>query len=260
MSETLPPHRRIGSALGSFVGVPFRTATYKNLAYLALAWPLGILYFVGVTVGLSLGTGLLVTLVGVPILVVTLYLTTVIAGIEASLARLLVDVDAPTPALLRDATDSAAEGSGSVGDESGFDAFVAWTRRLLTTPTTWTALVLVGLKFVFGLVSFVALVVLAVLTGTLLSAPLLLREPSLTVGVLRPEVGTGGIVGVTETGTAEVLWAVDSVPEAVGATVVGVLALLVGLHLLNGLARLGGLLTAALLDVGQPSEGAESTA
>lgn len=259
MNERLPVHRRIGSALGRFVGVPFRTATYRNLAYLALAWPLGMFYFVGVTVGLSVGAGLLVTLVGVPILLVTLYLTTVIAGIEASLARLLVDVDARKPALLRDA-DATATGGESDGEQSTLDACLDWTRRLLTAPTTWTALVLVGLKFVFGLVSFVALVVLAVLTGTLLSAPLLLREPSITVGVLRPEFGSGGIVGVTETGAAEVLWAIDSFPEAVGATLVGVLALLVGLHLLNGLARLGGLLTAALLDVGHSGEVDETPA
>lgn len=256
-TQTRSTLQAVADTLWWFFGVPFRTETYKHLVYLALAFPLGTIYFVGVAVGLSTGTGLLVTLVGVPILLVTLYLTTVIAGIEASLARLLLDVDVPTPPLLADA---AAETETDDPDATTAQGLIDWIRRLLTAPTTWTGLVLVGLKFAFGIVSFTAFVVLGVFSGALLSAPLLYDQPSVTIGVVEPSGGPGGVVGVSKTSAAHVLWAVDSLPEALAATAVGVLAALVALHLLNGLARAGGLLTAALLDVGRPTDDGERAA
>jgi hypothetical protein len=251
MPRTNPSGRTFADSLKGFFAVPFRSQTYLSIAYLLLAFPLGLAYFVAVTVGLSMGVGLLVTLVGVPILLATLYGVTLIGGFEASLARRLLGVDVQAPTTLR---DGGRDGSLDV------DAALSWIRRVLTAPTTWTALVLVGVKFVFGTVAFVVLTVAVVLVGTLVFAPLFVGDPTLTYGLLRPVGSDGGLVAVSERGAAEALWAVDSVPEAVGVTVFGLLALLVALHFLNGLARLGGLLTAALLDVGQPSEGAESTA
>ena len=47
--------------------------TYLNLLYLLLSFPLGIAYFVFLITGLSLGAGLLVIFVGVPILIGVLF-------------------------------------------------------------------------------------------------------------------------------------------------------------------------------------------
>jgi hypothetical protein len=214
------PQRGPGAALRQFFGVPLRAQTYRNLAYLALAFPLGLAYFVGVSVGLSMGLGLAATLIGIPLLVLTLAATAGVAGFEAKLASWLVGVDATPPAALAGMNESL----------DGIDGLVAATKRLLTTPTTWTGLVLVLLKLAFGVVAFSALVTAGAVAGSLLTAPLLYDAPGMTYT-------TGAYV-------------VDTFPEAMAAAGVGVLAALVSLHVLNGLAKLGAVVTALLLGDG----------
>jgi hypothetical protein len=208
--------------LGRFFGVPFRTQTYRNLAYLALAFPLGLLYFVGAAIGFGLGAGLLITWVGLPILLVTVAGATVVAGFEAALARRLVGADAAVPEILRDVDPADAPLPG--------DGFVAAVKRLLTAPSTWTSVLLVPVRFGFGIVSFTALVTAGTLAPTMLAAPVLYDDPHTTLHV-------GWTV-------------VDTFPGALAVAGAGLLLTVVALHLLNALARLGATLTAAALDVG----------
>jgi hypothetical protein len=42
-----------------YLGAPVRLQTYRNLLYLALAFPLGLLYLVGFVTAAALGVGLL---------------------------------------------------------------------------------------------------------------------------------------------------------------------------------------------------------
>jgi len=228
MSEHTSSPRSPTGALGRFVGVPFRRQTYRNLAYLLLAFPLGIAYFTVITTGLSTGLGLAVTLVGVPVVVATLVVTLGIGSFEAKLAAWLLDVDVE-----RSAPDVELA-FGSV------DEVVATTKRVVTTPATWTGLLLVGLKFVFGTVAFTALVTAAALSATLLSLPLF-YDASGVVYTVGPYV-------------------VDTLGEAVAGAAVGVVVLLASLHLLNGLARLGGFLTNALLGGTNPASTGETDA
>lgn len=235
MTAASSPRTTGVSALGRFLGVPFRLQTYRNLTYLALAFPLGLLYFLGVTVGFSLGVGLFVTWIGLPILVVTVAGATVVAGFEAELARRLVGVEVPFPEVLRNRTS----------DEEGTDPegrFLASLKRLLVAPTTWSSVLLVLLKFGFGILAFVALVTAGSLGASMLVAPFLYDDPFVTYQL-------GAFV-------------IDTFAESVAVFVAGVLLTLAALHLLNALARLGGLLTAALLGVGgsEASEGPESGA
>lgn len=207
-----------------FVGVPFRPQTYRNLAYLLLAFPLGIAYFVAITVAFSLGTGLLVALIGLPLLLLTTVAATLLAGFEARLASLLVGVEAPLPEVLR------AENRGRVTGEDGLvDALGA----LVTAPTTWTSLVLVGAKFVYGIVAFTLLVTAFAVVTALLSAPVVYADPA-----VQYTVGWGTI---------------ETLPGAIAVAVAGVVVGLVSLHLLNALAIVGGLFTAALLAI-EPSD------
>jgi hypothetical protein len=229
MSTTRSPDG-FGAALRQFFGVPFRQQTYRNLAYLALAFPLGLAYFVGVTTGLSTGFGLLVTLIGVPLLVLTVAATTALAGFEAKLATWLLGVETTPPEALDDL--------GSA-DLRTLDGLVEATRRLLSEPTTWTGLLLVLLKLVFGVVAFVALVTAGSVAGTFLTMPLFYDAGTVTYTV-------GPYV-------------VDTLGEALAGSVLGVLALLVSIHVLNGLARFGGFTTVVLLGDGlddTPSDGA----
>ncbi|ELZ47211.1 sensor protein [Halorubrum coriense DSM 10284] len=215
MSDHSWSPRSPSEALARFLGVPFDAQTYRNLAYLLLAFPLGIAYFTVVTTGLSTGLGLLVTFAGVPIVIATLLVTLGIGSFERRLADYLLDVDV-------DADAGEVElAFGSVEETIGT------TKRVLTAPTTWTGLLLVGLKFVYGVVAFTALVTAFAVSATLLAAPALYDAP-----------------GVTYTFGPYVI---DTLREAVAGAGLGVLLVLVSLHVSNGLARFGGFLTDALL-------------
>ena len=217
-----------------FLGAPLRSRTYRNLLYLLLAFPLGIVYFVGLLTGTAVGTGLLLTWVGLPILLATLAGAAVAAGIEARLASRLVGVDAAVPAFLREF--SVRDGVALPGD-----GFVDATCRLVTAPSTWTSVVLLVYKFVVGLVSFVAVVTVGSVTIALLAAPLVYDASG--------ALATGGAGGQYRIGS----WMVNSLPEAFAVAGMGVLALIVGLNLLNGLSRFQARSVASILRVGADS-------
>jgi hypothetical protein len=206
-----------------FFAAPFRAQTYRSLAYLALAFPLGLAYFVGLTVGGSLGVGLFITVVGIPILIATLAGATVLAGFEAYLAKHLLGVEAPSPELVRefDAGDSMVDSA----------------KRLVTAPSTWRSVALLLTKFVFGTVSFVALTLTGALGSVMLAAPFVYD-------------GTPGWVGVTEAQYRIGSWTVETLPEAVAVAAAGVVFAFVALNLLNGFAALQARYTAALLGDG----------
>jgi hypothetical protein len=181
-------------------------------------------YFVGLVFGVALGIGLLITWVGLPILLVTLFAATVVAGFEATLARYLGGVNASVPTFL-----------------AGFDVsggFVDAVERLVTTRTTWTSVVLVLAKFGVGPLSFVALTVSGAVTAAFLAAPFIYDDPDVLLGVRGVVVDGEYTVGP---------WVVDTFPEALAASVVGVVFLFAALTLLNGLARFRARYTAKLL-------------
>jgi hypothetical protein len=215
MSEPARSPGPATAALARFVRVPFRRQTYRNLAYLLLAFPLGAAYFVVITTGLSTGLGLVVTLLGVPIVAGTLAATLGIGSLEARLAGRLLDVDVDRPA------PDVEVAFGSV------DEIVATTKRVVTTPATWTGLLLVGVKFVFGIVAFTAVVAAGTISAALLALPVLYDASGVSY-TLGPYV-------------------VDTLAEAAVGAGCGVVFLLASLHALNGLARVGGALTSALL-------------
>lgn len=210
----------LGDAATAFVGVPARTQTYRNLLYLLLAFPLGTAYFVVLAVGLSMGTGLAITVFGVPILLATLALAHLLTNVEAELANRLLGTRASSASLRTD------------------DGLVAAVERLVTAPRTWLGLVLLFGRFLFGIVAFTALATLLSLSVSLLAAPVT-YSTAYHVGLQLGDTS----VGPFESGTL----VVDTFPEAVGAAVAGLAVGVVSLHLLNGLARAWGVATEALL-------------
>ncbi|GGJ02989.1 hypothetical protein GCM10008995_10970 [Halobellus salinus] len=215
-----------------FLGAPLRARTYRHLLYLVLAFPLGVVYFVGFVTGTAAGLGLLVTWVGLPILLLTLVAAAAAAGIEARLATRLVGVDAAVPVFLRefDVNDGLAVPG---------DGFVDAVRRLVTTPSTWTAVVLLVYKFVFGTAAFVAVTTVGSVSAALLAAPFVYDDPA---GV----VSSAAAAGQYRVGS----WTVGSLPEALAVAAGGVVVLVVGLNLLNGLARFHARSVAGILRVG----------
>jgi len=226
-------------SLRTVVAAPLRGETYKNLAYLALAAVLGQLYFAAFLTGASLGVGLLITLLGLPILVGTLAATTGVAGLEARLAGWLVGVDIPEPAFIAKA--SVRDGLVLPGD--GFlDAVVS----LLTAPSTWLSVGLVAVKFVFSIVSLVVLPTLLATSAALLATPFVYQ--SQFVGL-----GSAVTVGAYSVGP----WVVETLPEAVAVAGGGVVFVIVAANLLNALARLQALSIAVLLNGGRTEAVAE---
>ena len=211
-----------------FLGVPLRSRTYRHLVYLLAAFPLGIAYVVGLVTGTAVGSGLLLTWVGLPVLLATLAGAAVAAGVEARLARRLVGVDATVPAFLREF--DAGDGLALPGD-----GFVDAIRRLVTAPSTWTAVVLLVYKFVFGTV---AVVTVGSISTALLAAPLVYDE------------STGAVVGAGTAGQYRIgSWTVGTLPEALAVAAGGISVLLVGLHLLNALVWVHARSMAAILRV-----------
>jgi hypothetical protein len=198
------------SPVGSFVGVVARPQTYRNLFYLAVAFPLGVAYFVVLVTGFSLGVGLAVTLVGIPILLATVWLVRALSLVERRLATTLLGVEIPDP---EPATS-----------EELWDRVVA----LLTSPVTWLGLVFLLGKFVLGIATFAVLAVLGALTFAFVTAPLYYDLPN-----------AGVDVGV---------WQVTTFPEALVLSVLGVVFLFVSLHAVNGVAWGWGRIAAVLLD------------
>ena len=82
-----------------FVGVVADTQSYINIFYLFLSFPLGIAYFVFLVTGISVGFGLIVIWVGVPILALVLAGSWVLSQLERVLAVHLLKEDIPPVAL-----------------------------------------------------------------------------------------------------------------------------------------------------------------
>ena len=197
-------------ALRSFVGVPFDPQTYRTLVYNAVAFPLGVLYFVVLVTGLALTVGLGFTLAGPVVLLVTLLTIVTLAWCDGRLTGGLLDADV-APAFPE--TDDGLE----------------FLKELLVGRLTWAGAVYLLWRFVLGLVVFVLLVVGFSVAGSLLVAPL----------------GYGEYLSI-HAGVWTV--AIDTPTRALAASFVGLLVGLMTLHLSNLLGGVNATVASTLLD------------
>ncbi|MFB6155001.1 MAG: sensor domain-containing protein [Haloferacaceae archaeon] len=194
-----------------FFGVAADAQTYRNLAYLLLSFPLGVLYFTVIVSGGSASIGTIPILVGVPMLVAVLAVAREMADVERKLASSLLDVD-----LHDDSPETLPDDLWTYG------------REILTDVRTYASVVYLLSKFVVGLAAFVGLTVASVLSVTLAFLPLYWNEP-----FVHADFG---------------FWTVSSLPDAMLASVAGVLLAFVTLHLVNLAARVHGVYTEVMLD------------
>lgn len=131
-------------------GVVVRARTYLRLLYLLLAFPLGLAYFLFLVIGLSLGIGLVVTIAGVPLLILMMEAWRGLGFWEARL----------TSALL-----GARLGPGNPSVRRGSGWF--WRRLVaeIQDPRTWTSLLYLFLMLPLGTIYFAA--TLALLSSSL---------------------------------------------------------------------------------------------
>ncbi len=129
--------------------------TWGAVAYLWLGFPLGLLWFVGMTIGFLTGTVLTLIWIGLVVLAVTLLGVWGAEGLERQLAILLLGARVPE-------RRKQAEGPETTG---------AWIRSVVSGPALWKGIVFLALRFPLGLVGWIFSVVSLSISLAFLAAP-----------------------------------------------------------------------------------------
>jgi hypothetical protein len=160
---------------------------YLTLLYLFLSFPLGLTYFILLVVGFSLGISLLIIWVGFLILAVLLPTIWAIISFEKLQTTHLLGIE------LHSKKDQYIENQS------------LWqkTKSILSDPTTWKGLLFILLKFPIGIFSFVILVTGFAVILSLIFSPLIVPWAPINFG----------------------LWKVDTISEAIGLSLLGLMAL-----------------------------------
>ena len=190
---------------------------FPNLVYLLLTMPLGILYFVILMTGYSLGASLIITLVGVPILVAMIFVTYILGDLDRTITSKLLGIEIAKPEAKPSNSDSARS------------ILVAQLRSL----EFWKEFGYLLLKMPIGVVAFVVTITFLSVSLVLITAPFILTyvpDAQMT------------------------LWhgqQIDTMQEAVVTSVVGLgLGAITGL-LINGFAHALGSITVWALGQGE---------
>jgi hypothetical protein len=207
------------SVVGRTLGVAFRKETYANMAYLLVRFPLGIAYFTVFVTGISLGVALIPLVVGIPILAGVLALAGYIGRIEAGLLRELLG---------REVTWSTAD--------AGELALWPYLKTVTTRPGNYLLAVFALGSFALGIALFTGLTVWFTLAVVLVLAPVLYWIPGVSYQVTTADAITVGPVSVSAD-TANQL-PITTLPEALVASLFGIVLAVIGLHLVNGTAHL----------------------
>ncbi len=164
------------SALARFFGVVARPRTWLGILFHLLAFPLGLFYFVFLVTGITLGVGLVIIWVGIPILLVVVGAWWLFAAFERLQARHLLGADVPPAPRPWEAADGAW---GKIKAHFG-------------AGSIWLDLAYLIAKLVFGTVSFALLVTLTSVVGALLAMPVfaVLGQPAIN-GVWVPPLWFG---------------------------------------------------------------------
>ena len=188
------------------------SSTWFACIHLLLNLPLGIVYFVLLVTGVSLGAGLLITLIGIPILIGTGWMVRTLGNIERARMNGFLGTT------LRDPYRPAASETG-------------WIARLFAIgkdPATWRDFLFLMLRLPMGTFTFIVSVATWSAALGLLASPI-----SYWFGMFRLQFGD---------------WIFDGPVAVMIATFAGVLMTLLAFGITRGLARLEAVLAAALLD------------
>jgi hypothetical protein len=143
------------SAIVRFFGVVRRPETWLGILFNWLAFPLGLFYFVFLVTGLSLGVGLVVVWVGIPILLVVAGAWWLFGAFERVQARYLLRADVPP------APREWEQAEGIWGK----------LKAHFGSAATWKDLVYLLAKLPFGIVSTTLLVTAAAMVFWFVAMP-----------------------------------------------------------------------------------------
>jgi hypothetical protein len=185
-----------------------------NSIHHLMGLPLATVYFVLLITGLSVGGGLAVIGVGVPILLATLWLVRPLGELERRLANSLLGTHID-PAPQRDRAPGA----------------IAWAKDLVTDPQTWRGLAYLVARLPLAIVSF-----------------------SITVALLAAGIGLAAAPVRYWTGDVDLgFGTLDSALEALAVAPLGVAILVAAVPVVAGLGSLQAVVARSLLAQPTPS-------
>jgi signal transduction histidine kinase len=173
--------------------------------------PFGIAWFTVIVTGLSVGFGTLITLIGIPVLLLLLLFSRLLSAVERARGRLLLDVDVPSP-------------FRSLSEPDGLWAKI---KTLLSDGAAWKALAFGVVLFPVGIAWFVVAVTVWSVAAAGLTYPI--------YGWALPR-SDGDLFSGDVAFVANVVY-----------VVVGLLALVAAPHVMRGLAAVDRALVRALL-------------
>ena len=190
---------------------------FPNLVYLLLALPLGILYFVILVTGYALGAGLIITLVGIPILVTMIFVTYLLGDLDRAMTSKLLGVKIAKPE------------AKPAKDDSARSILVTQLRSL----EFWKEFIYLLLKMPLGVVAFTVTIVLISLSLGLIAAPFILTY----VPQAQMMLWQGFVV--------------DTMQEALVTSVVGLMLGVISVLVINGFASALGSISVWALGKGE---------
>ncbi|QKW28888.1 sensor domain-containing protein [Streptomyces seoulensis] len=135
---------------------PVEARSWRELGYVLLSLPIGIMLFTYAVTMVSLGAGLLVTFLGIPVLAAALAGCRLFGSLERARARGLLGLDVREPEPLR------TTGGG----------VLTWTGAVLRSGASWRAVLYALVQFPWAVFSFVVAVVFWTVGWSFLTYPL----------------------------------------------------------------------------------------
>ena len=196
-----------------FFDVIVKPQTWRNVAYLLLAFPLGIFYFVFLVTGLSLGVGLFITLLGIPILVGVLASAYGMGEFERLITNMMLDQDTQPSHRLAV--------SGGLWEK---------VKALVGSSETWKRVFYLFLEFPFGIIGF-TLVTTTAAVFSMVATPFFYEQTWWPTAFDWPGE----------------FWVIDSLGEAVLMALGALLVGFVLLQIINATAKAWGFFAEAML-------------
>ena len=200
------------NALIRFLRAPLELRSYANLLFLALAFPLGLAYFIFLSTGLTLGVGLTLIWIGLPILALVFAMSWGLMAFERQLAIHLLGATVPPMA---PPTPSAPR------------SFWRTVQDFFANPVTWKGLGYLLIKLPLGILTFTVTIFMVSLTAAFLLTPF-----AYSAGVLEWD---------------STIWTVDTPGEALLCGLIGLVFAFLSIQILNGLAWVWKELASAML-------------
>ncbi|MGW7573537.1 sensor histidine kinase [Streptomyces sp. NPDC054765] len=215
-----PPPR--GSRVPVGLRAPFSGRTWREFLYLFLSLPMSIVMFTYALVVTTLGAGLLVTFLGIPVLAGGLAGGRALGGLERARARALLELDVADPEPVRPSKAT----------------LMGWVGAVLKSGASWRHLLYSLLHFPWALFSFIFSVTFWTVGWGLLTSPLWWW--TLPADAARPEIqmwSDGSGHGIS----------LDTPAGAAATSGAGLLLVLAGPWVIHGLTQMDRVMVHGLL-------------